>query len=44
MKEAEIEKTSVKIFSSSSTVFLAVGEVIKFDGFLKNIFRFKKMI
>jgi DNA topoisomerase-1 len=36
MKEAEIEKTSVKILSSSSTeVFSAVGEVIKFDGFLK---------
>ncbi|GIS27810.1 MAG: hypothetical protein CM15mP129_00070 [Chloroflexota bacterium] len=36
MKEAEIEKTSVKIHSSSSTeVFSAVGEVIKFDGFLK---------
>ena len=38
MKEAEIEKTSVKILSSSSTeVFSAVGEVIKFDGFLKYI-------
>ena len=36
MKEAEIEKTSVKIHSSSSSeVFSAVGEVIKFDGFLK---------
>ena len=36
MKEAEIEKTSVKILSSSSTeVFSAVGEVIMFDGFLK---------
>ena len=36
MKEAEIEKTNVKILSSSNQeLFIAVGEVIKFDGFLK---------
>ena len=36
MKEAEIEKTNVKILSSSNQeVFTAIGEVIKFDGFLK---------
>ena len=36
MKEAEIEKTNVKILASSNNeMFIAAGEVIKFDGFLK---------
>ncbi len=34
MADAELEKTTVKIDAPSSLVFNAVGEVIKFDGFL----------
>ena len=34
MADAELEKTTVTIsISSSSEVFTAIGEVIKFDGF-----------
>ena len=36
MADAELEKTTVTIsISSSSEVFTAIGEVIKFDGFLR---------
>ena len=36
MKPAELEKTNIKISSSNrSEMFTAIGEVIKFDGFLK---------
>ncbi len=36
MADAEIEKTTVSIYAdNSSEVFLATGEVIQFDGFLK---------
>ena len=36
MKPAELEKTNIKISSSNrSELFTAIGEVIKFDGFLK---------
>lgn len=39
MAEAELEKTNIKIgISNSSENFLATGEVIKFEGFLKVYF------
>lgn len=34
MSEAELEKTTIKIVAPQSHSFIAIGEVLKFDGFL----------
>ena len=40
MSDAELERTNVKIEANNhNEIFTASGEVIKFEGFLKSIFR-----